>query len=166
MKRKFLLLGGFLAAGLIAGTAISQDNSSQDDIDPAFARAIDARQAHMQLSAFNLSLLGGMAKGEIEYDADAAKAAAGNLVALARMDESRYWLEGTDMEALGLEHTEALASIWSETSEMKARAQTMIETSEAMLEASGNGLGALRGAMAPLGQSCGGCHEDYRVADD
>ena len=33
---------------------------------------VKARQAHMNLYAFNIGVLGGMAKGEIDYDADVA----------------------------------------------------------------------------------------------
>ncbi|MDO5759230.1 MAG: cytochrome c [Rhodobacterales bacterium] len=161
MKFAFSVGVGLLAFGLVATTA-----TSQDDIDPTLAKAIDARQAHMRLNAFNLGLLGAMAKGEIDYDAEAATAAAENLAALARMDESRYWLAGTDMETLGKDRTEALAAIWSEGSKIGDRAQTMTETSTAMAEAAGNGLESLRGAMGPLAKACGSCHEDFRLKDD
>jgi cytochrome c556 len=161
MKSALLLISGLLVAGVVATTAFSQD-----DIDPAIASAINARQAHMQLNAFNLGLLGAMAKGEISYDADAATAAAENLAALARMDESRYWPLGSDMETLGKERTEALAKIWAEDSAIGESAQKMIETSAAMAKAAGGGLDSLRSAMGPLAKSCGGCHEDYRIAKD
>lgn len=161
MKFARALIGGLLVAGAVATTAIGQD-----DIDPAIAAAIAARQSHMKLNAFNLSLLGAMAKGEIGYDAEAAAGAAGNLAALARMDESRYWPPGSDMETLGKERTEALAKIWEEGSEVGDRMQTMAETSAAMAAAAGTGLEPLRKAMGPLAKACGGCHEDFRVADD
>lgn len=161
MKSILLLISGLLVAGIVATTAFSQD-----DIDPAIASAIKARQSHMHLNAFNLGLLGAMAKGEISYDAQAATAAAENLAALARMDESRYWPSGSDMETLGVERTEALAKIWAEDSAIGESAQKMIETSAAMATAAGAGLDSLRGAMGPLAKSCGGCHEDYRVKKD
>ena len=53
--------------------------------------AVAARKAHMDLYSFNLGMLGAMAKGETEYNADAAKAAAGNLAALAQLNQSAYW---------------------------------------------------------------------------
>ena len=40
----------------------------------------------MQLYAFNISHLGAMAKGEVDYDAAAASAAANNLAALAALN--------------------------------------------------------------------------------
>ena len=161
MKFSFPGIVGVLAVGLVATIAISQE-----DIDPALAKAIDARQSHMRLNAFNLSLLGAMAKGEIEYNAEAATAAAENLARLARMDESRYWPPGTDMETLGKERTEALAAIWNDGNKIADHAQTMIETSTVMAEAAGNGLESLRGAMGPLAKACGSCHEDFRLKDD
>ncbi|MBI6629022.1 c-type cytochrome [Pontibaca salina] len=161
MKFTFPVIGGLLVAGIVATTAISQD-----DIDPAIAAAVKARQAHMKLNAFNLGLLGAMAKGEIDYDAEAAVAAAENLAALARMDETRYWPEGSDMEVLGKDHTEALAALWADDSEFGDRAQTMAETTAAMAGVAGNGLEPLQGAMGPLAKACGGCHEDYRVKDE
>ena len=161
MKQAFTLIGGLLLAGAAASTAIAQD-----EIDPALAAAIDARQSHMRLNAFNLSLLGAMAKGEVAYDAAAAEAAADNLAALALLDESRYWPPGTDMETLGVEHTEALAAIWAEGSEVGDRAQALVDASAEMAGAAGQGLQSLQGAMRGMGNACSGCHEEYRVADD
>lgn len=160
MKFTVPLIGALLGAG-IATTA-----ASQDDIDPAIAAAIDARQSHMTLYAFNLGPLGAMAKGEIEYDAETAAAAAENIAALARIDESRYWPPGSDMETLGEDRTEALKTIWAEGSEIGDRAETLVKTSADMARAAGNGLASLRAAIGPLGKACGGCHEDFRVAED
>ena len=62
--------------------------------------AVTARKAHMQLYSFNLGTLGAMAKGEVEYDADAASAAAGNLAALAALSQRAYWVPGTSSDDL------------------------------------------------------------------
>lgn len=161
MKPLLPTIGSLIVAGVIATGA-----TAQDDIDPALAKAINARQAHMQLNSFNLGLLGAMAKGEIDYDAEAAQAAADNLAALSLMDETRYWLEGTEMETLGKEKTEALKAIWSDDSEIGDRQDRLAGAASDMADAAGGGLDSLRGAMAPLGKACGACHEDYRVSDD
>ena len=62
---------------LLAGLALAAATTTtlaESHVDPAIAGAIKARQAHMQLYAFNLGTLGGMAQGKIDYDADAASA--------------------------------------------------------------------------------------------
>ena len=65
-----------LAAGA-TGLAQAQDNTKMVEA------AIKARKAQMQLYAFNLGLLGDMAKGAVAYDASAAAAAAQASVMLA-----------------------------------------------------------------------------------
>ena len=89
MPRASRIIIATLATALVAGTAVAQD------ANPAIA----ARKAHMDLYAFNLGLVGGMARGNIEYDADAASAAAANIAALSKIDQSRYWPEGTSTAA-------------------------------------------------------------------
>lgn len=157
MKRGLLLAAGILTAGIAATSAISDDAA-----DKAALAAVKARQSYMQLNAFNIGLLGGMAKGEIEYDADAAAAAAGNIAALAGMNQSRFWPPGSDNATLGDEATEALPAIWAEGSKIGEAAQAYAAAAAAMNEAAGGGLESLRGAMGPLGKSCGGCHENFR----
>ena len=63
--------------------------------------AVKARKSHMQLYAHNLGILGAMAKGEAEYNADAASAAAGNLAAMTQLNQMSYWPQGTSTDDLG-----------------------------------------------------------------
>ncbi|MCB1310370.1 MAG: cytochrome c [Sedimentitalea sp.] len=157
MKTGITLIGGLLAAGVIATTAISQN-----DADPAIMAAVKARQAHMQLNAFNIGVLGAMAKGEIPYDAEVASAAAGNLAALSQMNEARYWPPGSDNVTLGDEATEALPVIWEDGGKVMEKAMAMAEAAAGLNEVAGGGLDALRAGMGPVGKACGGCHETYR----
>lgn len=161
MKYGLTLVAGLIAAGAIGTTAIGDGHA-----DKAMLAAVDARQAQMSLYAFNIGLLGGMAKGDIEYDATAASAAASNLAALSKLDQSRLWPPGSDNAALGDDVTEALPAIWSADSKIGEDAMAMVEAAAAMQEAAGGGLDSLRGAMGPLGKSCGACHENYRKAQN
>jgi len=47
--------------------------------DGPYDKAIKARQAMFQLYSFNIGILGAMAKGDRDYDADVAREAAENL---------------------------------------------------------------------------------------
>ena len=158
MKSGIALFGGLIAAAIISTTAISQESPEAK----AIAAAVKARQSHMTLYAFNIGLLGGMAKGEIAYDADAATAAAGNLASMSQLNQSRYWPKGSDNVALGKETTEALPAIWTADSKVGEKAMALVAAAIAMEQAAGGGLESLRGAIGPLGKSCGGCHETYR----
>ncbi len=156
MSTGFKMLGVVLGLTIAAGAATGQDAA-----DKALAGATKARQAQMQLYAFNLGLLGGMAKGDIPYEASAAGAAAGNLASLARLDQSLIWPEGSD--EMGVEGSRALPAIWENLPDVIAKNEALITAASAMETAAGTDLAALQGAMGAIGESCGACHKAYRV---
>lgn len=131
--------------------------------DPA-AAALNARKAHMNLYAFNLGPLGNMARGNLDYDAEAAQAAADNLAALSSMSQQGYWLPGTDSESL--EGSRSLPAIWEEGSDVGAKAGAYVEAVMALQAVAGTGLEPLQAAIGPVGAACGACHESYRVPNN
>ena len=98
-KLCLLIIGLTLAAPGFAGK------------DP-LKNAIKARQGEMQLRAFNVGPLFGMAKGKIDYDADLAKKLAGNLKLMLDLDNGRAWAKGSDIEKY-MDETTALPKIWT-----------------------------------------------------
>ena len=128
--------------------------------DKQIAAGIKARQSQMQLYAFNLGLLGAMAKQETPYDAAAASSAADNLAALASLSQTGYWLPGSDSDSV--EGTRALPAIWASDSKVGELSKDFMEAVLAMQSAAGTDLGALQAAMGPVGKNCGACHESYR----
>jgi len=151
------LLSGLLAAGLcLAGAAQAQDAK-------AIQGAIKARQATMQLYAFNLGILGAMAKGDADYNADAATAAAGNLVKLSTQNQMAYWPEGSDNASA--EGTKALPAIWEDMEGIVKASAALSDAAMAMESAAGTDLASLQGAMGALGGACGGCHKAYRASN-
>ena len=123
--------------------------------------AVKARKAHMQLYAHNLGILGGMAKGEVEYDAEAASAAANNLAALSTLSQRTYWAPGTSTAELG-EETRALPAIWEEGSKAAEIGGQLAEAAAALAAVAGDGQEALGPAMGGVGQACGACHKAYQ----
>ncbi|MEM7522645.1 MAG: cytochrome c [Pseudomonadota bacterium] len=147
-----------LAKLIIAtGVALTPAALSAQDI----GKSVAARKAAMQLYSFYLGQLGAMAKGETAYDAAAASNAAASLDALANLDGSRMWPPGSDNAALG-DETRALPVIWTTYPAISERTAAFKAATASMKGAAGDGLGALQGAIAAVGKSCGGCHEDYR----
>jgi len=152
MKKKSVILAAGVAVALTFGAAIAQQGGNP---------AVNARQSVMQLYAFNLTTLGGMAQGKIDYDAAAASAAASNLAALSQMNQMAMWPGGSDNA--NDPNTRALPAIWENFPDVGAKAGALVEAATAMEAAAGEGLDALRGAMGPLGGACAACHESYRA---
>ncbi|WP_417221944.1 c-type cytochrome [Amphritea sp.] len=132
--------------------------------DFAFKDQIEARQGYFQMVKFNMGVLGEMAKGKRDYDADLAQAIANNLKSAASMDNQMMWPQGSDMDAEGLsDKTKAKAAIWQADSEIGAKFKNFADATETMAANAGQGLDALRSAIGPLGKSCKSCHTDYRA---
>ncbi|MEZ5934296.1 MAG: cytochrome c [Alphaproteobacteria bacterium] len=145
---------GMLAAGAFATTAIAADPMEQ---------AAKARQSFMQVLAFNLGPLGAMAKGEMDYNAEAATTYAKNIELLASMNTGSMWPEGSDNAALGENKTRALPAAWAADSKVMEKYGDWTKASAELAAAAGSGLDALKPAVGAVGKSCGGCHDLYRA---
>jgi len=126
-------------------------------------RAVDARQSQMQLNGFNIGALGAMVQERIPYDAEAAAAAAANLAALASIDQTRYWVEGTDSSVEG---TRAKPEIWADMAGFTAANAALAEATTDLAAVAGDGLDAMKAAFGPVGKACAVCHEVYRVPNN
>jgi cytochrome c556 len=124
---------------------------------------VQARQGQFQMMALNVGVLANMARGNTEYDATAASAAAGNLVALSQIDQSFHWPEGTDNFAL--DGTRALPAIWENLPDVLVKWQAFGAAAEGLAAVAGDGLDPMRAALGPVGGTCGACHDDYRASE-
>jgi cytochrome c556 len=149
-----ILIGLAVASLSVAGVAAAQD-------EPPFKMEIKARQGIMNYRALNIGVLAAMAKGEAEYDAAKAKAAADNIVATNKLDASMLWPPGSDNAANS--SSTAAASIWAEGSDIGALSDKFNAAADAMAAAAGTDLAALQGAMEPLGAACAACHKAHRI---
>ena len=125
-------------------------------------KAVKARQAHMQLNTHNAGILFGMVKGDIEYDAEAAQAAADNLVILSSsINQRSYWVPGTSNAELG-DETNALPVIWESGSKAGEIAGQLADAAAKLAAVAGDGKDALGAAVGPVGGACTACHKAYR----
>ncbi len=153
LMKKGVILG--VAGAVVAGTiAIAGGHGGNP--------AVKARKAHMQLYAHNLGILGGMAKGEADYDAGQAQAAADNLAMLATMKQMSYWPSGTSTDELG-DETRALPAAWdpSNWDDLMAKSAAMTDAAAAMQAAAGS-LEGVQASIGAVGGACGACHKVYR----
>lgn len=126
-----------------------------------FDGAVKARKAEMTLRAFNLGQLGAMAKGEMEYNADVAKAAAHNLKVMTTLNGMAMWPKGSDNAALG-DKTNALPALWENFPKVIEAVKALSAAADVMADAAGKDLASLQGAMGAVGKACSSCHEQFR----
>jgi cytochrome c556 len=144
---------GFLGA-LALGAALALPALADEN------PAIEQRQGQFKLYVHNFGVLGGMAQGRIDYDADLAQIAADNLFHLTRHDQSRLWPEGTD--SASVTGTRANPAIWENLDDFVAKFGALQGAAEGLQQVAGGGLDAMRAGFGPVGQSCQACHESYR----
>lgn len=148
----------------LAVTALCAAGIASADEEGKFERQIEARQGIMVYRAIQLGVLGAMAKGEKEYDADAAQKAADNLLASSSLDLSMLWPEGSDSESV--DDSYAKPALWAADSTVGEESRKMVEAAAAMQSAASQGLDALKEAMGPVGNACSGCHKPYRAPEE
>ncbi len=140
-----------LAATAILGgsAAIAQD----------YKNHVKARQGTMWVIALNLGTLGAMAKGEQEYDAEAASKAGASIQAASNVHIATLFPEGSDAG-----ETRALPAIWEDMSGFQQKWDALGEAADTAASEAGNGKDALGPVMGALGGACKACHDDYRAA--
>ena len=125
-------------------------------------KAIESRIAVMKLQSWYAGPLFGMAKGDMEYDAEMARTYAANLNTMANVEAGAMWPEGTDNESYAGK-TRALPELWTTWPEAGRKAEALSEAAAALAEVAGDGLGALRSKIGAVGKACKGCHDDFRA---
>ncbi len=156
LAKRILTATGAVAVMGLALAAYAADSGPHD-------KAIKARQAMFQTYNFNLGILGAMAKGKMEYNADLAAESAANLNAAANFGQSAYWPVGSDSATLGKERTRALPALWENYADVGEKAKALTDATAILNVEAGKSLEALQGAMGAAGKSCKGCHDDYRA---
>lgn len=123
---------------------------------------IAARQGYFKLLGANVGVLAAMAKGERDYDAAAAQAAADNLVTLSNYKIGHLFMEGTSADDFP-DKTRALAKIWEDPSDVQAKFGGFVEAAAGMQAVAGQGKGEMAGALGAVGGACKACHDNYRA---
>lgn len=149
-----------LALSAVVATATSVVAGGHDG-NPA----VTARKAHMQLYQHNLMILGNMARGNVEYDAGTAQAAADNIVSLTTLNQASYWIPGTTNAELG-DETRALPAIFEAGSTARKIGGDLAEAAVALAAVAGAGVEAIGPALGPVGATCTACHRPYRQSQN
>lgn len=140
-------------AAIVSGTAVY----AQDD----FSGQLKARQGQFRIMAINLGILGSMAKGEVEYSAEAAQAAADTLVAVSMIQQPPMWPEGSD--DMSIDGTRAQVSIWDENDDFLSKWADFGTAAQAMQASVGDGRDAIGPLLGQVGGTCKACHDNHRA---
>lgn len=153
-----------LGLTLLAAVTLAVSVQAQDDEptpEELAQSATETRQAVFKLLAFNMGPIGGMARGQVEFDAALAERNARRIAALAPMIPELFAARDTrdfDVE------TEALPVIWDNMDEFQEKAATLEEAALTFAEtASGGDRAQVLGGLRAFGATCGNCHDDFRV---
>ena len=117
------------------------------------------RQSTMTVTARSVGALNAMAKGDVPFNKDLAQRHAATIASLSDLPlAAGAYGPGTDKGA----PTKADPKVWSEADKFKAAFDKFTVAASALPAASAD-QGTLKTALADLGKTCKGCHDDYRM---
>jgi cytochrome c556 len=136
-----------IGAVLAAGAAFAEGDAT----DPAAME----REKVMKAIGGAMGTLGGMAKGEVAYDAAAAEAAKAALVTAAGGVAAAFETQGGEDAT-----SEAKPEIWTSWEDFVKKSDALTAAATAADVSSAEAIGASLGA---IGGACKDCHTTYRV---
>lgn len=121
--------------------------------------AVKYRQSAMTVMANHFGRIGAMANGRVPYDAAQALANAEVTSTMSRLPFVGF-VDGT----AGTQKGGAAGKIWTDRAKFDEGAKKMQDEMAKLLAAARtNSLDNLKAAFGPVGQTCKGCHDDYRI---
>jgi cytochrome c556 len=123
-------------------------------------KATDNRKAVFSLLGSNMGPLGAMAKGKMPLDAKVVEKNATRINQLSLMiaDYTK-----TDTSAFKVK-SDALAKIWQQPEAFTKRINALSKASaDLQVAATSQDESAIKQAIARVGKSCGGCHDDFKA---
>lgn len=125
--------------------------------------AIEYRQDALGVMGWQIDPLGAMAQGDIDYDAEEFELRANNLAAVAGLP----WEGFVEGSLRGGDHdvdTDALAKIADNMDDFTSRQNDLLSDTATLAElAGGDDFAAMRQQVGKVGQTCKGCHDNYRA---
>ena len=144
---KFATKTLILGLVMVGGIALAQSKATDPDVN--------ARQTLMQGNGGAAGALGGMAKGEKEFDAAAAEVAKQTLIANAADIAAKFTNNASDPE------NRAKPDVWTNWEDFAAKADALGKAAAALDASSLDGVKAGLGA---IGGACKDCHTAYKAS--
>jgi cytochrome c556 len=145
-----------ILATLFTCSAIAKEASSEKHAKTS----TEFRQALLQLVRSNMGPLGGMAKGQIPYDADAMQKYGLRIQQLGTMLPDYF---ETDTRKFSVK-TDAAEDIWENMNDFNSKAQDMVDAATSLQSVAAEGDEAkFRAAIGAIGSTCKACHDKYKT---
>lgn len=152
--RKFPILAGLTALGLaVPLVALAQE-------DDPIAQAIEARHGYFIMLARDMGVLSAMAKGEVDYNEEAAVRAATNIEVLTKYDLPGLFVPGSASNEA--EDSEAKPAIWSDPEGFRSKFDDLAKAAAGAPAAVKGGASNIGPVLGKLGGACKACHDEYR----
>lgn len=139
-----------VAATLAIVTAAGAALAHEDVENPVVAERMELMGSIRE----SFATIGNMVRGRTDFDAEAAATAREGLIGAAGEIPAKFEAPEMDPES------EASPAIWENWDTFTGFASDLEAAAE---ELETDSLDALRAGMGTIGQSCGGCHEEFRV---
>lgn len=156
-KGSGVLVSIALAAGVaavVAGRAYAQDQHETPG-----ERAVEYRQSLMTVLAGNFGPVFAMASGRMPFNAAMASKDAERTAFIASMAVDAF-----PAISNGAGKTKAKPNIWTDQASFQKHVQELIDRTNALETAAKSGdLASIKTAANAVGQSCKGCHDDFRA---
>lgn len=151
--RKFYLTMGLASAAILSSTLAGAQLSLEEG-----QKAHQLRQSLFKLLSYNSAALNGMARGNIEFDADKAELHAKRIEVLARMiPEATHDTRGSGA------YTRAMDTVWDNWDTYVEFSYSLELAAQHMREAAASGdVRGVRQHVRTIGQACGMCHDLFR----
>ena len=147
-----LLLAAATATALFAALPAAAQFQKPED-------AVKYRQSAMFVMGNHFGRMGAMVQGRVPFDAAQAAANAEVVSTMSRLPFAGF-VDGTPRTQKG----GAAANIWTERAKFDDGAKKMQEEVAKLLVAARSGnLDQLKAAFGPVGQTCKGCHDNFRI---
>lgn len=151
MIMKKLVLGTATAAALVIALPAQAQFQKPED-------AVAYRRGAFNVMGNHFARIGAMTSGKVPFDAAAVQVNADIVQNMSRLRFAGF-IDGSN--AVG--NTNALPEVWSQGDKFKAAAQKMQDAVTKLNVAAKTGnQDQIKAAFGDTGQSCKGCHDDFR----
>lgn len=149
----------FKKAMVVAAGLLTLNMAQAELFDPE--DAVKYRQSLYQVISAQTSVMGGMVRGDLDFDAEEISKRADNLAQVAAMLPETYF-----PETRGVGDTRMRDSAWNNMEDFQSKGQDFGKALQELVEgssASDFDQAKARPLVGALVQSCRSCHDDYRA---